>query len=86
VAGTMTVTKSTLMVHPDFKIDYGSELENEIETIVEEINQHSEIVEKYPARWIAIKLLEEDRDIQIKLLAVSGGSNVIKISQNNIAQ
>jgi ferrous iron transport protein B len=82
----MTVTKSALMVHPDFKIDYGFELENEIETIVEEINQHSEIVEKYPARWIAIKLLEEDRDIQIKLLAVRGGSNVLKISQNSIAQ
>ncbi len=67
-----------------FKIDYGAMLEAEIGRLVDFIGTHPHIQEKYPPRWVALKLLEEDRDLQIKLLGLQGGSEVIQQSKKNI--
>ncbi len=44
-------------------INYGPELEREIQSLIELITQNRLLVEKYPPRWLAIKLLENDREI-----------------------
>jgi len=82
----MSLAEPTLVVNVAFKIDYGAALETEIDHLKNEITRHPEIQDRYPVRWVAIKLLEEDRDIQIKLLALQGGSAVIKQSKQSIAR
>ncbi len=44
-------------------INYGPELEREIHSLIELIIQNKSLVDKYPPRWLAIKLLENDREI-----------------------
>jgi ferrous iron transport protein B len=46
------------------RIDYGAEIENELATLETILtrNEHA-LTEKYGARWLAVKLLEQDRDI-----------------------
>ncbi len=80
----MSSVESVLVVQNTFKINYGDDLETEIDRLKAEIARHPEIQEKYPSRWMAIKLLEEDRDIQIKLLALKGGPAVIEKSKQSI--
>ena len=82
----MSFAESTLSVDNTFKINYGTELEIEIGSLINEIGNHPQIQDKYPARWVAIKLLEEDRDIQIKLLALQGGSDLIEKSKQCVAR
>ena len=80
----MSIAKSSMSTNPLFSIDYGAELEKAIADLVNVIAAHPEIIRRYPPRWIAIKLLEEDHDIQVKLLALKGGSAVINKSQQSI--
>jgi ferrous iron transport protein B len=68
-----------------FQLDYGEALESEINRLEYEISRFPEIEEQYPARWVAIKLLEEDRDIQIKLLAIQGGPVLLERFKQSIA-
>ena len=55
-----------------FKVDYGQEIEEEITTL-EKIISQSEIAKGYPARWLAIKLLEGDEEITKKFAEVKVG-------------
>ncbi|MDX9863828.1 MAG: hypothetical protein RBT34_03380, partial [Anaerolineaceae bacterium] len=50
-----------------FTIDYGREIEEEIVLIEQAVDQHEQISQKFPSRWLAIKLLEKDADIETKL-------------------
>jgi len=45
-----------------FKLYYGQEIENEI-TSLEKVIADSPLARKYPPRWLAIKLLEEDEEV-----------------------
>jgi ferrous iron transport protein B len=47
---------------------YGKEIEERIEKIVASLNQ---IELKYPSRWAAIKLLDEDKEIEVEILKLS---------------
>ncbi len=80
----MSMLDTSLFLSNNFTIDYGGELEAQISHIQGEIAQRTEIAAKFPKRWLAIKLLEADRDIQIKLLALKGGADLIKVAQQSI--
>ncbi|MBC8507301.1 MAG: ferrous iron transport protein B [Anaerolineales bacterium] len=80
----MSIIETALQKKLSFKIDYGEELEEQINQLVDEIAQRPVIAEQFPHRWLAIKLLEEDRDIQIKLLALKDGASLIKVAQKSI--
>jgi ferrous iron transport protein B len=82
----MSLAETTLSVRENFRIDYGEALETQISHLINLIGSNPEILEKYPVRWVAIKLLEEDRDIQIKLLAIQGGADLIQQSKQHIAR
>ncbi len=80
----MSITGTSITATEKFKIDYGDELEAEIRHLQHEIKLRPKIALRYPNRWLAIKLLEEDRDIQIKLLALEDGSVLIETAQKSI--
>ncbi len=44
-------------------VDYGRDIEEEILKIEEIVKKDNELTEKYPARWLAVKMLEEDSEI-----------------------
>ena len=68
-----------------FTIDYGRETEDEIAKIQLEITKYPHIAKQYPTRWLAIKLLESDSDINIKLKVLAGGKEILAFVQESIA-
>jgi len=49
------------------RITYGGKIEKLVDSITRIINKDVDLVEKYPARWMAIKLLENDEDVLDKI-------------------
>ena len=60
-----------------FVIDYGTKIETAIKQVSEALRTLTEI--KYPRRWLAIKLLENDSDVQGAVMALNGGNKVLSI-------
>ena len=67
-----------------FTIDYGREIEEEIVLIEQTIDQHEQISQKFPSRWLAIKLLERDSDIQTKLEALPGADELLDLRDRSL--
>jgi ferrous iron transport protein B len=63
-----------------FKIVYGKEIEQRIQAIENlVVSKLFELSEIYPSRWIAIKLLEKDSDINAKVAAISNGQTMLEL-------
>ena len=67
-----------------FSIDYGREAEEEIVCLQEEINRHKHIKSQFPSRWLAIKLLEGDYDIQMRLKELKSGSELLTAAEKSV--
>lgn len=80
----MTLLKSVTPVR--FAIDYGADVEEEIAHLSLDIDRYEVVHNSFPTRWLAIKLLEQDREIQDSLLAVEGGSAVLTYAQISLAR
>jgi ferrous iron transport protein B len=52
-------------------IQYGSDIEKEIKEMQSRIWSDEDIGERYSTRWLAIRLLEQDRDVERKLMNYS---------------
>jgi ferrous iron transport protein B len=65
---------------PPFAIDYGVDVEPEIRGLADFIAADPALAE-YPARWLAIKLLEDEGDIVERVGAVDGGAEVLARAQ-----
>jgi len=65
-------------------VDYGREVENEIGELGKIIESNSALVARYNARWLAIKLLEEDSDIVDKVKQADG-DRVLSAANESIA-
>ncbi|MFQ6087185.1 MAG: ferrous iron transport protein B, partial [Candidatus Bathyarchaeia archaeon] len=60
------------------KVRYGKEIEENLERLEAAVcNRLRELCQKYPARWIAIKLIEKDDDITKKVEAYENGTQVL---------
>ena len=64
-----------------FTIDYGPDIEEEIARLGREIARYPQIFTVFPQRWLAVKLLEQDHEIQQKLLRIEGGPAVLTHAQ-----
>ncbi|MEA3327028.1 MAG: ferrous iron transport protein B [Chloroflexota bacterium] len=69
----------------DFSIDYGREVEEEIVLLQEMIQKDQQLVGQYPARWLAIKLLEGDADIQMRLKISQEGRGILAAAEKSVA-
>ena len=67
-----------------FVIDYGRDVEKEIASLEEVMDEAQDVRGHFPTRWLAIKLLEQDADILAKLESIDGGSALITAAQNSI--
>ncbi len=77
-AHAMAYTRKRMLV------DYGQEVENEIVQLQQVIEGHTALTARYNARWLAVKLLEGDRDIKTKVQQVGGTDNVIATAQRSV--
>jgi len=69
-----------------FRINYGSEAEAEITRLAEAITATPAVASQFPARWLAIKLLEADEDIQTRLRVLQGGAALLELAGKSIAR
>lgn len=67
-----------------FNIDYGREVEEEIVIIQQVLDRHPLLLGHYPSRWLAIKLLERDPDIESRLHNLPGGEEVLQARQHSL--
>lgn len=68
-------------------IDYGKEIEKEISAVENALNMHPSLSKKYPPRWLAMKLLEEDSYLLEELATAHNVENinkVLKTAQHNL--
>ncbi len=68
----------------NFKIDYGREFEEEINRMVHRVLETPAVTSAYPARWLAIKLLEGDEDVQERLTVLKGGDALLVEAEKSI--
>ncbi|MCQ3937087.1 MAG: ferrous iron transport protein B [Chloroflexi bacterium] len=73
----------TTSSHSLFRLDYGGKLEREIDRVIEAFNEHQLDTGRYPARWLAIKLLEADADILEHVRATPNGGRVLAIARQS---
>lgn len=58
-----------------FTLDYGPEIEAKIKEVADALAALTEV--KYPLRWLALKLLENDQDVNKVIGATPGGEKII---------
>ena len=68
-----------------FLVDYGREVEEEIARLQAVIEKSPALTERYTSRWLAIKLLEEDKEIVTKIEAAGGGAAVMAQTRKSLA-
>jgi len=73
--GRIRLTKTT--------ISYGKEIEEEIDKLKSVISQDVNLSMKYPVRWLALKLLENDSEIIRKIKGYSGGGEILELTQKS---
>jgi ferrous iron transport protein B len=65
------------------KIKYGKEIDKRIQAIAKLVNDKlPQLCMVYPARWVAIKLLERDKDVAGKLKSYEDGKEVLDYAEN----
>lgn len=60
-------------------LEYGPEIEGKIKEITDALAAHSAI--KYPTRWLAVKLLENDQDVIKAVKLIPGGEKVLTLAE-----
>jgi ferrous iron transport protein B len=69
-----------------FSIDYGRDIEAEI-THLQDLIEHTPAARSiYPARWLAINLLEGDASLRTRLAVLAGGKRLLDEAQASIQQ
>ena len=66
-------------------VDYGREVETEIDKLYDLIEAETIRVDRYSPRWLAIKLLEEDADIRERVAACHGGAKLLQAAEESVA-
>src|SRR5690349_20684708 len=65
----------------EFHLDYGGKSEREIARILAAFDEIHFDVGQYPKRWLALKLLEKDPDILIRVRKMNRGEAIITLAQ-----
>ena len=63
--------------YKQFSVDYGMAIEEAIHQVSDALVKLTNV--KYPIRWLAVKLLENDSDVQDAVAQLKGGDMVLKV-------
>ncbi len=66
---------------PSFKLDYGGKIEREIEKLVSAFDEYKFDTGRYPRRWLALKMLEADEDVFVRVQSVPNGEKLLAMAQ-----
>ncbi len=77
------VSESTRRNRVKQLIHYGQELEEHISLIELEVRRKLEIPEFYPSKWVALKLLERDREVVRLVEGLKNGKKVLALVEEN---
>jgi len=69
-----------------FEIDYGTEIEAEIDKIKQVIAHWPEIGKTFDHRWLALKLIENEQDVVDWVKGFEGGIDIIKVAEAGTAR
>ncbi len=69
-----------------FKINYGDQIEAEIDHLQGLIRKQPEIYNEYDPRWLAIKLLEGEQDIADRIIIQRGGGIILDAATASISK
>jgi len=72
------IENSNMKRDTEFKVDYGEKVEEQIDKLVQVLKKDREIIAKYPVRWMAIKLLEDDNNVIGQIQNTNNGKEIIK--------
>ncbi|MDQ1253950.1 MAG: ferrous iron transport protein, partial [Euryarchaeota archaeon] len=61
------ISKSDLSASSHYKIGYGKKIEDQIHSLEKILDEDNTLKDKYPPRWLSIKLLEGDENVRSKL-------------------
>jgi ferrous iron transport protein B len=64
-----------------FRLDYGPEIESEIDYLLNTVDLAGSNVARFPARWVAIKLLEDEADLATKISEIPGGDLLLSTAE-----
>ncbi len=64
--------------HHHHMVGYGDELETKISLLVETLDQDPEIADRYPLRWLSVKLLEGDENVLERIEDSPVGPQVVQ--------
>ncbi len=81
----MSVNHLTFMP-VDFRINYGKELEAEIEHLTLLIQQHPSLAQTFNPRWLAVKLLEGEADLVAQVERLPDGAQLIAQARQGSAR
>jgi len=68
-----------------FKVDYGQEIEEELSKLSALIRACPETTAQFNPRWLALKLLENEKDVVTRVAHMPGGTGLISSAQASIA-
>ena len=71
---------TTTFEQPTFAIDYGQDVEAAINRLQEVIEAEPKLTQRYPARWLAIELLEEDSVVATKVAGITGNTDILTLA------
>lgn len=71
---------------PVFRLDYGPEIEAEMAHLLVEVGRCPATRAAWPARWLALKLLETDADLSGKVAALPGGASLLAAAEASRAR
>ena len=69
----------------DLKVNYGREIQDELTKLEEMAQEQPEIASRFHSRWLALKLLEDEKDIVDRTAEMPGGDELISAAQASIA-
>jgi len=64
-------------------VRYGDEIEQELNALQIILSHDSSVVREYPLRWLALKMLENDRELTAKVEKSSRGEDIMRQAQKS---
>jgi ferrous iron transport protein B len=68
----------------DFYVDYGREIEQEIVEIIHILEKYPRLESEFPTRWLAIKLLEQDAEVEAHVREVTNNQEIFMVVEHSL--